>query len=702
MARTRRVARLPFVVAACAACSPASADDSTETTIDTVIVTGTRSESRAFDTPAAIDVLERERITDGQARVNLSESLVAVPGIVAQNRQNYAQDLQISSRGFGARSSFGVRGMKLITDGIPASTPDGQGQAATFNLDMADRIEVLRGPFSAVYGNDSGGVIQLFTREGRGAPSIEAGVEAGSYDTWKASLTAQGKPGALGYLLNASRFDTNGYRDHSAATRDQLFAKLTPDVGENGRLNLVANGLYQHDTQDPLGLTWSAAQTNPRSADPAATTFNTRKSIDHLQGGASYERRFDDDRLQVAAYYGQRSVEQYQAISKAAQLNPRSAGGVIAFDRNFEGAAARWIDVRELAGGKLSLTGGLDFDRSSDDRQGYENFIGNTLGVQGKLRRNETDTVDSYGPYLQADWQSGHWGLFAGLRYNDVRFDVQDYYIVPGNGDDSGSVSYSHTTPVAGVLYKLGPGVNLYASAAKGFETPTLTELSYSGAGGGFNFGLLPEVSTHFELGVKSVIGEDARLNVAVFEARTKNELVVDQAVGGRTSYKNASRTLRQGAEISFDAQLPANLSTHIAFTELRAIYDESFRSGSTNTLVEAGDRLPGVACATAFAELAWAAYDGVTLALEGIYRGKVYVEDSNTDTPAPGYTQANFRVSAQQHVGALRFNEFLRVDNLFDRAIIGSVIVGDTNKRYYEPAPGRNGMIGASAEYSF
>jgi iron complex outermembrane receptor protein len=702
MARPRRVARLPFVVAACAACSPASADDSAQTTIDTVIVTGTRSESRAFDTPAAIDVLERERITEGQARVNLSESLVAVPGIVAQNRQNYAQDLQISSRGFGARSAFGVRGMKLITDGIPASTPDGQGQAATFNLDMADRIEVLRGPFSAVYGNDSGGVIQLFTREGHGAPSIEGSVEAGSYDTWKASLTAQGKPGALGYLLNASRFDTNGYRDHSAATRDQLFAKLTPDVGENGRLNLVANGLYQHDTQDPLGLTWNAAQTNPRSADPVATTFNTRKSIDHLQGGASYERLFGDDRLQVAAYYGQRSVEQYQAIPKSAQVNPRSSGGVIAFDRSFEGAAARWIDARELAGGKLNLTGGIEFDHSSDDRQGYENFIGNTLGVQGKLRRNETDTVTSYGPYVQADWQSGHWGLFGGLRYSEVQFDVEDYYIVPGNGDDSGSVNYSRMTPVAGVLYKITPGVNVYASAAKGFETPTLTELSYSGAGGGFNFDLQPEVSTHFEIGVKSLIGDDARLNVAVFEARTKNELVVDQSIGGRTSYKNASRTLRQGAEVSFDAQLPANLSTHVAFTELRAIYDESFRSGSTNMLVEAGDRLPGVACATAFAELAWEAHEGVTLALEGIYRGKVYVEDSNTDTPAPGYTQANLRMSARQQLGALRFNEFLRVDNLFDRAIIGSVIVGDANKRYYEPAPGRNAMVGASAEYSF
>ncbi len=684
------------------ACRLASAAEPPPIAIDTVIVTGTRTESRAFDMPAAIDVVTRERIIDGQARINASESLVAVPGLVVQNRQNYAQDLQISSRGFGARSAFGVRGIKLIADGIPASTPDGQGQAATFNLDVVERIEVLRGPFSAIYGNDSGGVIQLFSRDGAGAVSVEGGVDAGSYATWKTSVTAQGKPDALGFLLNASRFDTNGYREHSAATRDQSFVKLNPDLGEGGKLALVANSLTQHDTQDPMGLSWSVAQANPRGVDPSALAFNTRKSIDHLQGGASYEQRFGEDRLQLAAYYGEREVEQFQSIPKAVQANPRHSGGVIAFERGFAGLAARWIAVRELAGGKLSLTGGLDVDRSSDDRRGYENFIGDTLGVQGRLRRDETDSVTGLGPYMQAEWQSEHWGVFVGLRYNEIRFEVDDRYIAPGNGDDSGSVSYRRTTPVAGVLYKIAPGLNIYASAAKGFETPTLTELSYSGSGGGFNFGLLPETSTHFELGLKSFFGDDVRLNMALFEARTENELVVDQAVGGRTSYKNASRTLRQGVEIAFDAVLAPSLTTRIAFTELRAIYDESFRSGSANTLVEAGDRLPGVARANAFAELAWQATDGIAIAFEGIYRGKVYVEDSNTEPPAPAYTQANLRLTAKQQFGAWRLSEFLRVDNLFDRAIIGSVIVGDTNRRYYEPAPGRNGMLGASAEYSF
>jgi iron complex outermembrane receptor protein len=703
MKRKAAFSRLPLVLALSAAFPPVHAQTIVAAaSSDRVVVTGTRVETSAFDTPAAIDTIDTERITDGQPRVNLSEALATVPGVVAANRQNYAQDLQISSRGFGARSAFGVRGVRLVTDGIPATMPDGQGQAATFNLDVADHIEVLRGPFSALYGNHSGGVIQLFTREGSGAPSIEGSFEAGSYDTWKASLTAQGKPGAIGYLVNASRFDTNGYRDHSAATRDVGFAKLTSDVSDDVRMMLVANSLTQHDTQDPLGLTWAAAQKDPRSADPAATAFNTRKSIDHLQGGGTWEHRFGTDRLQVAAYYGQREVEQYQAIPKAAQVDPRSPGGVIAFTRDFAGVGLRWIDTHELVGGTLKLTAGIDLDRSQDDRQGYENFVGSTLGVQGKLRRDETDTVTSTDPYVQAAWQAGRWSVFAGLHYSDVRFEVSDRYIAPGNGDDSGSVDYSHLTPVGGVSFRLTPDVNLYASAASGFETPTFNELAYSGKGGGFNFDLAAARSTHFELGSKARLGDDMRLNLALLQARTHDELVVDQASGGRTSYKNAATTLRQGVELSFDARLLERLTTHVAFTDLRAIYDESFRSGNTGTLVEAGKHLPGVAQATAFADLAWEFPIGVTAALEGVYRGKVFVEDSNTEPAAPGYAQFNLRLTATQQTGALRINEFVRVDNLFDRNVIGSVIVGDTNKRYYEPGPGCNAMAGVSGEYRF
>ncbi|HWJ96234.1 MAG TPA: TonB-dependent receptor plug domain-containing protein, partial [Telluria sp.] len=211
-----------------------------------VVVTASREEHTSFDLPAAISVLEAGQIRDTQLRVNASEALVGVAGVVVQNRQNYAQDLQISSRGFGTRSAFGVRGVRLITDGIPATMPDGQGQAASFNLDMAERIEVLRGPFSALYGNHAGGVIQLFTRDPQGPTAIGMSVAAGSDGIRKTDINAEGKAGEVGYLLDASRFETEGYRAHSAATRDQGYAKLTTNPG-SGRLTVVANYLRQHD-----------------------------------------------------------------------------------------------------------------------------------------------------------------------------------------------------------------------------------------------------------------------------------------------------------------------------------------------------------------------------------------------------------------------------------------------------------------------
>jgi iron complex outermembrane receptor protein len=681
------------LAALAAAFAPASHADEPPS-LAPVVVTATRVEHNSFDLPAAIDVIGAERITEGQARVNASESLVAVPGLVVQNRQNYAQDLQISSRGFGARSAFGVRGVRLLADGIPATMPDGQGQAATFNLDMAERIEVLRGPYSAIYGNHAGGVIQLFTRDGAGSPKIEAGALAGSYGSWKADINAQGEANGIGYVLDTSRFSTDGYRDHSAATRDQAFAKLSLKPDADSRLVVTANGLRQDDTQDPLGLTWAGVQRNPRGVDAAAISFNTRKSIDHVQGGASYERRFGDSTLHLSAYAGNRQVIQYQAIPASAQANPKHSGGVVDFDRDFGGFGARWTDVRKLASGKLSTTVGLDYDRSRDDRRGYENFIGATLGVKGRLRRDERDIVTSVDPYVQTEWQGERWIASAGLRHSRVRVEVDDNYL--SNGNDSGSITYSRTTPVLGLTYKLMPAVRLYASAARGFETPTLNELFYSGAAGGFNFNLKPSRSTHVETGVKTILGEDTSLNVALFQVKTEDELVVDVASGGRTSYRNASRTLRRGVEVALDTAWAHGFSGRLALTGLHAVYDQA--SGA----IAEGNRLPGVPSTTLYGELAWKSGAGYSAGLEAIANSKVYVEDSNAQHVAPGYAIANLRVGAEQRAGQWRLKEFARLNNLFDRNYIGSVIVGDANGRYYEPAPGRNWMVGASAQYAF
>ncbi len=684
----------------------AAADDDDQPATSVVVVSATRSAQSSFDLPAAIDIVDAAQIRDTQPRVNASEALAAVPGLVARDRQNYAQDLQISSRGFGARSAFGVRGVRLVADGIPATMPDGQGQAATFNLDMAERIEVLRGPFSALYGNHSGGVIQLFTRDPKGAPAIESSFAAGSDGLRKLDVNAQGSSGKLGYLLDASRFETDGYRDHSAATRDQAYAKLVVEPSEGSRIVVTASGLRQDDTQDPLGVTWATYQRDPRAgeidttdtASPQRTLaerYDTRKSIDHQQFGLSWEQRFGPDRLLLTAYGGNRRVIQYQSFSRGFQAPPTHSGGVVDFDRDFHGIDANWRMVRELAGGTLRATVGFELARSVDARQGFENFVGTTFGVKGNLRRDEQNEVRSADPYAQLEWERDKWVFTGGVRRSRIGFDVTDRFLA--NGNDSGSVDYRHTAPLAGVLYKVSPALNVYASAARGFETPTLNELFYSGTGAGFNFRLAPAIGKHLEVGVKAMLMPGVRVNAAVFQVRTAGELVVDSASGGRTSYRNASATLRQGGELSLDAQLDGGWHARLALTALRATYEEAFGA------VPNGSRLPGIPKTSLYGELGWKEVAGrFGAALETIANGRVYAEDTNTAIPAPGYAIVNLRAQASQQWGGWRIKEFARLNNVFDRSYVGSVIVGDANRRFYEAAPGRNWILGVSAQYAF
>lgn len=667
--------------------------------LDPSVVTGSRSVSRSFDLPYSVDSISREQISDGQLGINASEALSRVPGLVVQNRQNYAQDLQISSRGFGARSAFGVRGIKLIADGIPASTPDGQGQAATFNLDTAERIEVLRGPAATLYGSNAGGVIQMFSRNGEGPPRIGAETLFGSNGLNKNHLTAEGAVDGAGFVLDASRMDTDGYRDHSSARRDQTFAKLNVEPDEDSKLALIYSSLEQNGTQDPLGQTWPGYKADPRSVTNNALTYNTRKSIDHQQLGMNYERYIGDATLQVNAYTGRRSVIQYLSIPKGTPTNELGGGGVVQFDRKFYGAGVRWMQPIDSAPGELMIITGLDFDQSEDSRHGYKNYSGNTLGVKGELRRNEIDTARSLDPYIQANWAIDRWTLQAGLRHSTMELDVDDQFL--SNGDASGSKTYQKNTPSMSVMYAFTPDLHGYVSAGKGFETPTQAELAYTpGDIEGFNFGLKPSESTQYEVGLKAQINNSTRVNAAIFQITTEDELVVNASKDGRTSYQNAGRTLRRGFELGIESQLSEQWSANLAYTRLQATYNSDFSNNGKT--IDKGNYLPGVPQTLLFAELNWKPRDWLSTAIEGMYRSKIYVEDTNLKHAAPGYSVFNWRARFEQKVEHWTFHQTLRLDNLLDRQYIGSVIVGDGNDRYYEAAPGRSWYAGAGAQYSF
>jgi iron complex outermembrane receptor protein len=345
-----------------------------------VVVTATRVAAPSDELPVSIDRIDQQAISQGQSQVNLSETLDMIPGVSAQNRQNYAQDLQLSIRGFGARSEFGVRGVRLYSDGIPGTMPDGQGQFSQFDLGSAQHIEVMRGPFSALYGNSSGGVVAVFTEDGKPGFEATAEAEAGSFATQRYAVLADGDNGRVNYVLDASHFETDGYREHSAAERNIFNSNVRVDLDESSKLTFVVNTISSPSSQDPLGLTRAQLAIDPEQAGTNALAYNTRKSLDNEQVGAIYERTLSEsDTLQASVYGGHRATTQFQAIPAVTEHSPADPGGVIALNRFFGGTDVHVTDQHSLFGGPLQTTAGLSYDNLEEHREGYTNFIGDEL-----------------------------------------------------------------------------------------------------------------------------------------------------------------------------------------------------------------------------------------------------------------------------------------------------------------------------------
>jgi iron complex outermembrane receptor protein len=675
--------------------APASHAQNAPLVIDPITVTATRHAERAFDVPASVDILDADAIQNGQPMVNLSESLSRIPGVFVANRQNYAQDLQISSRGFGARATFGERGVRIYQDGIPVTMPDGQAQTGSFSLLSAARIEILRGPFSALYGNASGGVISIFTEDPPDVPYVEFNAGGGSYGTGVLGVKLGTRGQYVGGVVAASEFVTDGYRDHSSARRDLTNAKVVIDPSSDTRITLIGNTQFQPETQDPLGLTRAEWSANPRGADPAASLFDTRKTINQEQVGASLDHRFSDAfSLHVDGYGGRRLIRQYLALTGTGAT---SSGGVPDLDRDYGGIGVR-LDWRGAALDRpLTVSVGGDFNHQHERRKGFVN----NFGALGDLRRDEDDNVYGNDLYAQAQWAfAPRFTGTLGVRTSNVHYTSQDHYVTEQNPDDSGSRRFDDTSPVGGIVYHVSDDLNAYASYGEGFETPTFAELAYRQGGSGLNFGLQPARSRATELGLKFRLAERQRLTAAIFNVDTRNEIVVDTAIGGRTIYKTASATRRRGAEAAWDGRFDHGIEAHAALTWLRAEFTEPFSTGSSPIPVASGARIPAVPSKQAYGELAWVPerFRGLDTALEFQYVDKLYVNEANTDA-APSYAVMNWRVGFGQTYGAATWKAFVRVNNLFDRNYSGSVIVDDGNGRFFEPAPGRNWFVGANVD---
>ena len=662
-------------------------------TLDTVVITSTRAEQRSFDAPGAISSVDRATTESAGPQVNLSESLNRVPGLTVLNRQNYAQDLQLSIRGFGSRASFGIRGIRLLIDGIPATTPDGQGQGSSVSLTSTDRIEVLRGPLAQMYGNSAGGVIQAFTRDAPDQPEFLSQLYTGSDGLRRTDWQVAGKAGRYGVVADYNTFDIGGYRSNSSTRRMQFNSKLSFAPNEQTQVNMVFNRFDMPLAQDPLGLTAAQLAANPEQAGTNAASARVRKITQQNQLGTSIKYAMNTDRsLTARAYVGTRDNLQYQANN-----------AWVGLARDYYGAGLQYNERTTLAGRPAELLAGYEFDYSSERRQGGAATLGEKAPVP--LTRDENNAAQNSDFFAQATVSvADHLTAIAGLRSSHVRFSSADFFLPDGNG--SGSVRYSAINPVLGLTWHARDSLNLYANYGKGFETPTLAEVAYTSAGATttalFNPALKASKSQHVELGAKWLPTPHSRLDINLYKVTSTDEIVVSSSNFGRTAFKNAPGTRRTGVEVSGQLLLHPQVQASVAGSWIDARFSQAY-SNST-TVVAAGNKLPGIPQRFVFSELLWSSLPiagsklqrpvGTRAGLELTSAGKIFANDSNTAS-ADSYTTLNARLSQGWALGPALLTAYGRIDNLTGKQYVGSVIVNQAASQFYEPAPRRTWTLG-------
>jgi len=682
------------------ASSLAFADDIKQ--LSPTVVTATRYETNSFDLPLSIDAVTGNEIRDARTGANLSEIAPRIPGVVINYRATAAQELSISTRGFGARSQFGVKGIRIYADGIPLNSADGQGQAGSINIDTLGQIEFLRGPFSVLYGNSSGGVVQAFTRDGAKDPTLTVGVSSGTWHTNKQSVTAEGQAGPVNYILNTYQYVSDGYRDFSQYRRDNFNGKISYQFSADTKFTFVGNYMDQPYTNDPNALTPAQYITNSRSAGTNAISTNSRLYRINSYGGIIIDHNLSEkDSFRLMAYNGSRSNLQYLTTGAASEII-----------RDTEGFDFRWTRKDLFLNRPLNFTAGLAYDSMEDIRSRYT-YTGTgsytPLLTTSTSNRREEQKAFNVDQYMQASYEpTDKILLIAGLRRSRVNIQNNDLYFGdcvgrPTACDSTGQVTYTNTSPVAGITFKVTPTLNIYANYGRGFETPTFAETTYSDAssGAGPNLSMVPSKSKNYEIGLKTFVTSNTRINVALFKVDTKNEIVVVANSGSQNQYDSTANTERKGIEFSLDSRLPYNFNFYQTYTYL----DSEFKNSFTNTVggfVAAGNRLSGVYKNTAYTELSWK-YPALNFssAIENIYFSDVHGYDSNAaSNKADAFSIVNLRASLKQSYNNWNFSEFARAENVFDEKYVGNVRVN--NSATFEPGAPRNYTLGVTTSYTF
>lgn len=664
------------------------ADEDTSIEVEErIVITATRAARPWLSTPASVERVDMSQQAPGM-RTDAAELLEGISGLQVDTRFNFAQDTRITLRGFGARAAFGVRGVRLRLDGIPLSMPDGQAQTSSILLDEPAAVEVLRGPLAAIHGNSAGGVIDLQS-ERPWQSYVSANLSAGSANRERQHVRGVYVDEQQSISADYARFRTDGDREQGSVERDQWALRWYRDITNDIEMIVRIDDNDAPLLQDPSALSPEQWREDPTQTASQAITFNTRKTIRHQQQSITLRQLANNQRLnwQASLWNGKREIEQYLGFPGSAIT---ASGAVIDLQRSFTGVNAS-ASISPLAETPWQLTVAVDHEYQKDERLGFVNDFGN----RGDLRRDETGRVESTDLSVISDWQfAERWVWVAGLRTSEIDFTVDDRFIVPGNPDDSGAVDYRENAWSSGLNYQIRQGLSVFVATGEGFETPTLTEMAYQNEGSGLNTALRPARIRQHEVGLK-LQQQNLRLQSSLFVIDSRNDLVVDQNNDGRTTYRNAAETERKGFEVSGQWNFHANASWRASYTWLNARYGQIPDDNAS------GMRLPGLARSNLFQQWEWRPHGDqrLQLMLTQRFRSRVATSDAN-DSFAPSYTLWDFAIRGEAQYGSWLLQPWFRVENLADKAHVGSVVVNQGNGRTFEPAPGRIWMAGITLRY--
>jgi len=658
-------------------------DSIAQVKLEPIIIQSTRYELPESKNPFSVTRLNQNRIQKDQPQISIKEAIDAAPGVFALNRNNFAQDVRVSIRGFGARAAFGIRGIKVLVDGIPESTPDGQAQIDNIDIGVMDELEIVRGPSSVLYGNASGGVLSFYSEEVK-QPFIETRFTTGSYGFNRLQFKSGLKKGNVKSLLYLAHTTIDGYRENSAAENTLFNNKTTIALSEKTSLDLLINYSNSPQAEDPGGLTLEEVNADRKQARSLNVTQRTGEEVEQGRIGLVLDKSFaSNHKIKAKAYYTFRKFDGTIPFA------------IIDLNRDFVGTSLNYQFSTNIGKVGYKLIAGIDLEHQLDKRDNFDNNNGERSDIL--LSQNELFTTKA-GYLIHQIEPSASLNITLGARFDAIEIQSKDK-LLP-NGDDSGNLTFDRISPMLGLTYAFKESLIGFANISQSFETPTLTELSNDPQGlGGFNTSLSPQKATNFEFGFKGNLKSIIEYQLAIFQIQVEDELVPYELgqFPDRDFYRNAGASVRNGLEFGLTINSNVGLTSYTSYTYSDFSYDEYISNG----IDFSGNILPAIPKNLLFQEFRYTHAIGFNIILNARYVGEMYANDANS-TLIDDFININLRLGHNILIEDWEISPFLGINNLSNSKYFGNIRINGFGERFYEPAPTFNLYGGLRIRFNY